>query len=215
MKKFNKKTKKVILIILSIVLLLIIFFVIYKICTRDVSDNDKGSDNSVKEQFDLNNYNYYLVNNATLYEEELFNDLKDVLSKNDMNEEEYASVLSKIFISNLFTLDTKKSSSDVSSSQYVYTDYQDTYKEIIKDTIYAGIITNLDGKRTQDLPIVSNVEVESISRESFSYQGNVIDTEAYNIKLKIEYERDLGYPTSYKVLLVHNNELLQVAKAGE
>lgn len=215
MKKFNRKSKRNVLIIVGFVLLLIIIFVIYNVCTQHVSLNNSGSDKTVKEQFESKNYNYYLVSNATLYEEKLFYELKDVLSEENMNEEEYASVLAKIFVSNLFTLDNKNSSTDISSSQYVYTDYQSTYKEIIKDTIYAGIITNLDGKRTQDLPIVSNVEVESISRESFSYNGNVIDSEAYHIILNIEYEKDLDYPTSYRVLLVHNNDILQVAKAGE
>ena len=138
-----------------------------------------------------------------------------ILSNENIDEEEYAKVLSKLFVSDLFTLSNKNTSSDITSSQYVYDDYKEKFEIIVKDTIYSNIEVDLDGKRNQDLPTVKNVEISSIDRKSFSLNKKVIDDKAYYLNINIEYNKDLGYPSKYMVVLVKNNDLLQVVKSGE
>ena len=224
-KKKNSKHKKknsisyklFSLILLSIILVVLIILVGYKVCTKYIFNNkdDNGVKVPEKQVIELDNYDYYLHGNATSYECVLADDLKKVLSNEVVDEEEYAKIVAKMFISDLFTLSNKNSSSDITSSQYVYEEYQDTYITMIKDTLYSNIEVNLDGKRSQSLPAVKNVEITAINNDKFSYNGEVLDSNAYYISANIEYEVDLEYPTTYNVVLVKNDDLLQVVKSSE
>ena len=218
--KKKKRKKKVrlkkwvkVTILISIVLL-ILTSIIYIVCSN-LSNKKEGKIETVtKEELELDNYKYYINSNASDYEKEVFEELKKVLSKEEINEEEYANTLAKVFISNLFTLNSKNNSSDISSSQYIYDSYQETYKTIIKDTIYSSIELNLNGERTQELPEFSNVEVISNGRIKFFLNKEIIDEQAFDIKVNISYVKDLGYPKEYNIVLVKNNDLLQVAKSS-
>ena len=192
---------------------ILIILVGYKVCTKYMfNNNDEEIKAPEKQVIELDNYDYYLHGNATNYEQTLGDELKNVLSSEVVNEEEYAKVVTKMFISDLFTLSNKNSSSDITSSQYVYDDYQETYITMVKDTIYSNIEVNLDGKRNQSLPVVKNVEITGVTNDKFLYNGNVLDSNAYYISASIEYEVDLGYPTTYNVVLFKNDDLLQVVK---
>lgn len=216
--KNNKKSiisyKKFSLIMVGIILVILIILVGYKVCTKYIFNNDDDDEIKIPEKqvIELDNYDYYLHGNATSYEQTLADELKNILSSEVVNEEEYAKVVAKMFISDLFTLSNKNSSSDITSSQYVYDYYQETYMTMIKDTIYSNIEVNLDGKRNQSLPTVKNVEITTINNDKFLYNGEVLDSNAYYISASIEYEVDLEYPTTYNVVLVKNNDLLQVVK---
>lgn len=216
-KKRIKKKIKLLLILSIIVLIIMIILVGYKVCTKYIFV-EKEKESVVKpiekEEIDLEEYDYYIPSNTTKYEKELFEELKNILIDETIDNEAYANIVAKLFISNLFTLNTKNSSSDITSSQYVYDEYEETFKLMVKDTIYANIELNLDGKRTQELPVVTNVEITSVERKSFSLNKTVIDKEAYYIKANISYEKDLSYPKEYNIVLVKNNNLLQVVKAS-
>lgn len=211
------KAKKTILIILSILLIILIILVGYKVCTKYLF-NDNDDSNKIKtpekQNIELDNYDYYLHGNATNYEKELAEELKKILSNEELNWEEYAKTLSKMFVSDLFTLNNKNGSSDITSSQYVYKEYQDTFKKIVKDTLYANIELDLDGTRQQNLPTVTNVEITSIKNNQFLYNKKVLDSNAYYVSAKIEYDKDLGYPTTYDIVLVKNEDLLQIVKSN-
>lgn len=204
--------KKFSLISLSIILVILIILVGYKVCTKYIFNTNKEIKAPEKQVIELDNYDYYLHGNATNYEQTLGDELKNVLSSEVVNEEEYAKIVAKMFISDLFTMSNKNSSSDITSSQYVYDGFKETYITMVKDTIYSNIEVNLDGKRNQSLPIVKNVEITELTNDKFLYNGDVLDSNAYYISTNIEYEVDLGYPTTYSVVLVKNNDLLQVVK---
>lgn len=220
-KKKNKKlkistNKKILLIVLSIILFILIILVGYKICTKYLFDKNDTEVTKIpeKQSIELENYDYYLHGNATDYEKTLAEELKKILSSEEVNEEEYAKILTKMFISDLFTLSNKNSSSDITSSQYVYDKYKETFELKIKDTIYASIEVDLDGTRTQKLPTVTNVEITKVKNDKFTYKDKILDNNAYYVTANIEYEKDLDYPTTYKLVLVKNDDLLQVVKAN-
>ena len=212
-----KKNVKILLVLSIIILIIMLILVGHKVCTKYIFV-EKEEEQTVKpvekEEIDLEEYDYYIPSNTTEYEKTLFEELKTILSNETIDNEAYANTIAKLFISNLFTLNTKNSSSDITSSQYVYDDYEETFKIMVKDTIYANIELNLDDKRTQELPIVTNVEINSVERKSFSLNKTVIDKEAYYIKANISYEKDLNYPKEYNIVLVKNNNLLQVVKTS-
>lgn len=212
-----KKWQKILLLILLLFLIVEIIMIGYK--TYKKHNTNKKEQNEIvettkKEEIDLENYDYYIRGNATEYEKTLFQELTTILSEEEVLQEDYATTIAKLFISDLFTLNNKNNSSDITSSQYVYNDYQETFKTMVKDTIYASIEINIDGKRKQELPIVKNVEITSIDRKSFSLNKEVLDSEAFYINTTISYEKDLKYPTNYQIVIIKNNNLLQVVKAG-
>lgn len=214
-KKKKVKLKKWVKVSILILVLIIIGIIGYIIYSNLSNKKEEKIETVIKEELELDNYKYYINSSASKYEKEVFEELKNILSKEEVNEEEYASSLAKVFICDLFTLNSKNNSSDIPSSQYVYNDYQNTYKTIIKDTIYSNIELNLNGERTQELPEVNNIEITSIDRTKFSLNKQVIDEQAYDIKVNISYVKDLGYPKKYNIILVKNNDLLEVVKAQE
>lgn len=180
--------------------------------------NDKNNNSIVEikeEKIDNDYYDYKITNRATDYEKELFSELEKVISAENILYEDYANVLAKIFVTDLFTLKNKKSSSDVRCSQYVYDEYEETFKLMVKESIYSHIELDLDGSREQKLPVVKNVKVNYINREEFIFNNEVMDKEAFNINVSIEYVEDLGYPNSYNVILINKDKKLQVVRAFE
>lgn len=219
MKKKHKKIKqlkpkyKKILIFFIIILIILLGLIAKKVIKKYILEDNFNNTVETKPKDELEKYDYYLSRNATKYEEKLFKNLKKILSEETINEEEYATILSKLFISDLFTLNTKKSSSDITSSQYIHTDYQEIYKEQVKNTLYSNIEMNLDNTRTQKLPTVTSVEIVKVEKTNFEVKNESKD--AYHVTVKIQYEQDLKYPTEYQIILVKNNELLQIAKVGK
>jgi len=213
------KSKKTIIIgsILLTLLTSVVVFVLLLITSspnkEDIEREEQIVDSVDEEVVVEEIYNYELSDSASLYEKELFNDLELILSKEEVNDEEYAVGVAKVFVADLFTLSSKKGSSDVTSSQYVYNEYQDKYKSLVMDGLYSSIELNLDGKRSQKLPTVKLVELVSVGRESFSYKGNVIDSNAFKVRFNISYEVDMGYPVKYEVIIVKSGEVLEVVKS--
>ena len=79
--------------------------------------------------------------------------------------------------------------------------------------MYKLVESNLYGEREQELPEVTKVSIDSITKTSFTYNSK-LDEEAYNVKASITYDKDLGYPTTVKLILVHNGKLVEVAKVN-
>ena len=73
----------------------------------------------------------------------------------------------------------------------------------------------MDGTRKQVLPIVTDVEIISITNEEYTYKDEILDENAYLVETKISYKEDLGYHTDYKIMLVKNENLLEVVSLDE
>ena len=159
----------------------------------------------------IDKYNYTLNENDSPYFKELFKELKDTLENDKVVEEEYAKLISKLFITDFYSLKYAISKSDVGGVQFVFTDYQATFTTKAKDSVYAYVKSNIYGKRKQTLPNITNVEVESIEQDKFK-SDKLSDDKAYIVNLKITYEEDLDYPDEVSLILVHNNDKLEVAK---
>ena len=69
---------------------------------------------------------------------------------------------------------------------------------------------NLNGDRTQKLPVVKDVEIESITETTYKYKD--VDYEGYNVSAKWTYEVDLGYQTSMKLTLIKDKDILYIVK---
>ena len=207
-RKISKKKVSIFIIILILIGLGITGLILFL-------NKDKDPATIKVESVDeIEGYDYELKSNVTKYYKELFEELKDVLEKSDVDEEKYGELVVKLFIADFFNLDNKISKNEVGGLQFVYKDFRDDFTKLASSSIYKNVESNLYGSRKQTLPVVTKVSVEKGTTESFQYGDNV-DDNAYVINFEIEYEEDLGYQTSGTITLIHNDKKLEIASMEE
>ncbi len=162
----------------------------------------------------IDDYGYSLKENATPYFKGLFKELEQTLNKDDVDEEKYMTLVSKMFVADFFNLDNKVSKNDVGGKQFVYKNYQSDFEKYAMDSMYKVVESNVYGDRKQELPVVTNVEVEKVKNEPYKY-GNSTDDNAYVVNFKITYKDDLGYQDEGSLIIIHNGIKLEVASMSE
>ena len=212
----NKKAKKKLnsrrlIILLVVVISLIISGII--IVNYLHNDEKENKAQTTKVTSSIEGYDYSLNSLDTKYYKELFEKLKKTLEVDQRDEELYASLISQLFVTDFYTLSNKIGSSDIGGLEFVVEEARDNFADKAKDTMYKLVESNLYGEREQELPEVTKVSIDSITKTSFTYNSKT-DEEAYNVKTSITYDKDLGYPTTVKLILVHNGKLVEVAKVN-
>ena len=206
-----KDKKRLIILIVVIALTLIVCGIIIFDYMKD--DSKKPNTPEVQVTNNIDKYGYVLHDTDTEYYKELFEKLKVALDKEEVDEELYATLLSQLFVTDFYTLSNKLSSSDVGGLDFVVSTVKDNFAAKAKDTMYKSVKTNLYGDRDQELPTVTKVSVDNIITNSYSYGDNK-DANAYSVKCSVTYDKDLGYPTTVKLTLVHTDTKLEVAKVN-
>lgn len=192
--------------------LILALFVILIFCIKDIISSIKSSiATEVKILDSIEQYGYKLDENDSPYFEELFKELKEQLEKDSIDNEEVSKLISKLFITDFYSLKYALNKNDVGGIQFVYTEYQDSFIKKAKETIYATVENNIYGKRNQNLPVVTKVEIEDINPTKFETDEETFDI-AYEIDLKISYEKDLEYPTNARLIIVEKEKKLQIVE---
>lgn len=164
----------------------------------------------IKNISTIKEYDYVLKENASAYYKKLFKKLDSVLSKEEVDEEEYLNLTCQMFVSDFFNLDNKVSRNDVGGVQFVYKDYQTDFEKYAMDSIYKSVESNVYGNRRQSLPIVEEVECSKVKNELFKY-GDSSDDKAYVVDFDIKYKDDMGYQTEGSLVIIHSDKKLEVA----
>lgn len=198
-----QKKYKIGLIVLIVLLSLIIAFAIFNAISNPKSDTPK------LEQLDeIKEYGYTLDKRDTKLMKKTFDKLKKELKKEDINYEEYAKLLSQLYVIDLFTLSNKINKYDIPSLEYIMEDNNENFSNNISDTIYKYIIDNSDKKRKQDLPEVASIEFKNIETIEYTYDKN--NYEGYKVDLEWTYVKSLGYDTSAMIRLIKIDKKLYV-----
>lgn len=171
---------------------------------------NKGDSTNVKIVDTIDNFSYTLDERDTKLMKDTYNDLKKTLKAKDIDYEEYAKYLAKLFVIDLFTLDNKINKYDVGSTEYVYPDAKDNFVINVEDTLYRHILNNSNGKRKQKLPVVSDVEISHIEEKEYVYNETTL--EGFLVTLKWDYEVDLGYDKEATLNIVRKDNMLYVAE---
>lgn len=197
--------KKVILFFCILIFVYAVGGTIYYIATREKKD-DKPI---VTNKDTIEGYDYTLKSNATkLYEDE-FKALKANL-EGDINYDEYAVSVAKLFVIDLYTINNKINKYDTGGASFVYPDGRDNYKLNVQDTIYKYVEDNTNGKRTQNLPEVSSVIVKDSKKDTYKIGDNSF--EAYKINLEWSYVQDLGYDKTGEIILIKKDKNIYVVE---
>lgn len=200
----NKKDKKIIILFIIVGILLFGFLGV-KIYF------DFFNDNTTKKEIDsIDFYGYKLTNGDTDLYKNTFKSLNEVLSAKTIDYKEYAKLISELFVIDLYSLDNKVASTDIGGTEFLHKDLVDNFKENMGASLYKFVESNLDGKRTQKLPLVKSVTVGDVFETKYTYNKKEYD--AYIVSLTWDYESDLGYQTSAKITLINDSDILYIVK---
>lgn len=203
LKKKAKKTFKIIIIVLLILGLSLAGYFVYKRFAKSTKTTTNKVVNEIKE------YGYTLEDDAPKEYKHLFDELDKVLKAEEIDEEAYAKLVAQMLVFDFYNLDNKISKNDVGGTEFILSDYEEQFVYEATETVYKYIEHNVYGDRKQELPKVKNVSVESIRTNNYTYE-KLSDDKAYIIKVNVEYEKDLGYPTEVTVKMLHNDKKLEV-----
>lgn len=210
-KKNNGKKKKIIIfvsiiIVVSIIVGIVLYFYFKK---------DKDNTTEPKSAVILNAIEEYGITlsdvDTELYKEE-YNKLKTNLESNNIDYEEYAKSISKLFIIDLYTISNKINKYDVGGYEVVYPAIVDNYKLNVSDTIYRYIEDNSDGKRKQSLPEVKSITVDSIKQDKYKIKSEDKTYEGYKVKLSWKYVKDLDYDDTAELMIIKNDNKLYIVE---
>jgi len=212
MEKKNKKKgfSNTLKIFISLILILIAIYLIYLILFKN-DEQEKIIVEEIKVIDKIEKFNYNLDENETDYYKSLFEELSTLVEEENYSEEEYAILLTKLFITDFYTLDNKITKNDIGGLQFVHKDEQEDFIEKAENTIYKYIQSNIYNDRKQLLPKVKNVLIDSLTKEKYSYNDET-DKEAYKINVNIEYEKELDYQKKAIIYLVHEDDMLKIVE---
>ncbi len=206
LKKSVQKKGKIVLLIIIIFVILACGFLIYK--RFFVKDNKP---NKVKIEEKIDDYGYVLEENESKLYKDLFKELIKTLNKDEIEGEKYASLVAELLVVDFYNLDNKISKNDIGGVQFIKSEYQENFALEASETVYKYIEHNIYGNREQELPVVSKVEVVDVEKTTYRY-NDIVDDNTYKVNVKLEYEKDLGYPSNVTVVLIHNDKKLEVIK---
>ncbi len=198
MKKLHKGMLITIFILMLIAMVIAIFYFVFN-SNREVME--------VEVIDSIEGYDYSLSNLDSDYYRDEFYNLKDILST-DTNRESYIKQVAKLFIIDLYTLDTKINKYDVGGIDFYHKDKVSMFNSKVSDTFYNTIVDNTYGDREQDLPVVKDVIVGSY--DVSEYLLGDTEVKSYIVTLNWSYESDMGYDTSSVVTIVDNDKKVEV-----
>lgn len=137
-----------------------------------------------------------------------FKELEEILSKEEVDQNDYASVLAKLFVIDFYTLTNKINKYDVGSLEYILSSKVDSFRMKAMDTIYRDIIDNTYRDRVQQLPEITNVEVLDVVDTTFELDEE--EVKAIQVTMTYDYKEDLGYDTEGTIYFVTNAQKLEV-----
>ena len=203
-------------VFLSIIVILIIVVVVFLVLSQfDIKKKTDDLEIQIKVLDNIDKYGYSLDERDSKLMKSTYNELKDILSKDEIDYDEYAKTIAKLFVIDLFTMNNKTNKYDVGSVEYVYPDNVVNYKLNVENTIYKLIENNVDGKRKQALPVVKSIIEADLSKDKFKIGDKEHD--CFVVSLKWNYEEDLGYDTEAKITLIEKDSKVYVVEyvAGE
>lgn len=201
------KKKKIGIVVCSILLIYFLGGIFYNIFV-DRSDTKKN--NNVNNSVQIKGFEYLSNDDDTVLFKNEFKKLKKNLESSNINYNEYALSISKMFIIDLYTLNNKNNMYDVGGVQFVYPEARENFKLNVENTLYKYMEDNSDGKREQDLPKVRGVEVTS--DEVYEYTIGEEKYDGFKINLDISYVKDLEYDAKAELILVRVDKYLYIVE---
>lgn len=205
-----KKNKIWIIAISLVILFSVLGYLTYNIFfKKEVKKDESTNETSITE---ISGYGITLTDNDTdLYKIE-FEKLKTNLESENIDYQEYAKSIAKLYIIDLYTIGNKINKYDVGGLEFIFEGSKDNYVTNVTDTLYKYVEDNSKDKRNQELPVVSSINIESINDTTFKINDENVTYNGYKIKVTWEYEKDLGYDKTAEVIIINKDNHLYVVE---
>ena len=213
-KKGISNKKKLLVCFILVILIVGGYFVYDKFFNNDTVTAPKVVD-------EIKNFDYVVNENDTKLFKSTFKELKDVLSKKEVDNKKYAEAISKLFVIDFFNLNNKSSKNDVGGVQFVYNSYKTDFVDYARDGMYKQVINSIEKKGNNNLPEVTSVKITGtdtvVPSSVFEHSDFANETEAtaYEIKLEWTYKNGSGFQDSAVITVVKDGNKLSVAKMSE
>ena len=197
MRKLDKIKKIIGISILVLIVIIGVYAVLIVLPKKDKTIETK--------EVEKINFGYIQYSRDTKLYKDIFNDLKDVLNNEIIDYKIYAENIAKLFIIDLYTLNNKYSKDDIGGIQYLKEEIKENFKLNASNTMYKYV-----GIDDTSLPEVNSIELVSIN--DVEYVISEITYDAYEVNLKWEYKKDLGYDKSGKIVVIKDGEQLYIVE---
>ena len=159
----------------------------------------------------IEEYDYYIESNATKIQKEYFEKLKTYIDEKSNVEEDYVKLVSKLFVTEFYTLNNKVTNKDIGGVQFIHSNLKDSFINDSSNTVYKYVKENLYGTRKQNLPEVKDVNIDKI--DSVRYKNNEYsDNNGYYVKTSVSYKKNLDYPKTVELYLIHEDNKLVIVE---
>ncbi len=200
-----KKKVKVILILAIILIVTGVGFLAYE-SIKPKKVRTATVENEIPE------YGYTLKSTRNDRYKKMFQELKEILDKKEVDEKAYLEQNSKMFIMDFYTLDDKLANTDVGGIDFVHSDAKTNFLEKSEDTVYKYVENDIYGNRKQTLPEITDVTVENIENIEYTIGTDFTDANAYQVEVSIKYKEDMDYPTKATLTFVHEDNKLSLVE---
>lgn len=207
--KDSSIVKSIIFVMIVVIVVSLIGIGSYYILLNN--DNKEKSENT-KSIDEIAGYNMRLNENDSEEFKSEFNNLKNILASSEVDQDKYAESVAKLFVIDLYTMDTKKNKYDVGGSELVLPSIRDNYVLNVSNTIYNYLKDNTDGKRNQNLPHVRKVDVIKKDNKEYTINGDNTPYNAYVFNMKLTYKYDLGYDSEVEVIVLNKDNFMYVVE---
>lgn len=200
--KKNKRTKIKKIRVLAVILVIGVLLGLFYMKTRNKLQ-------VVTVISEIGDYHYTLESNTTRIYKKYYKELEKELEDNRIDEENYASLISKLFVIDYYTLINKITNKNIGGIEFIHSNLKDRFIKKSSETIYKYVKNNLYGNRKQKLPEVNEVEIEKISQLKYQ-KDSYEDDSAYQVEVKVGYVKDYDYPKKVILTIIHEENKLAI-----
>lgn len=212
------KAKRVVLIIIIILVLAIGGLLAFKYFHKE--ETVKKTANTVDS---IKGFDYKLEDRDTKIYKEEFKKLKENLESKEIDYEEYAKSIAKMYIIDLYTMKNKVNKYDIGGAEFIHSKALENYKLNVEDSLYKYLDDNSYDDREQELPEVSEISIDNIEESTYTITCLEDDEEdcedqeleAYEITLSWKYVEDLEYDDTAGIIIVKDGNKLAIVEQKE
>lgn len=202
-----KKKVRVFIIILLVLLLALLSFLVYKELSSKKEAKEVKVINEIKE------YGYKLKENKPGKYKKMFEELKEILDKEELDEEKYVKKISEMFIYDFYSLNDKTAKTDVGGVDFIYSEILENFLDNAQNTYYKYVESNIYNNRKQKLPIVDEITIDGVEKKEFKYSDKT-DNEAYYVNVNWTYVDNEfeSYQKEAKLVFIHEDKKMSLVE---
>ena len=205
--KLKKKAKRIILVLIVVFILTVGVLFYLKNSKKEEPVKETKIVNEVE------NFEYKLKENKPKKYKEMFDELKEILTKEEIDEDAYVRKISEMFIYDFYSLNDKTAKTDIGGVDFVYGEVLENFLQNAQNTYYKYVESNIYNNRKQSLPVVSEISIDNVEQKPFAY-GDKNDEAAFYVDASWSYTDDQfqSYQRKATLVFIHDADKLSLVE---